>query len=715
MTSVVGVARVLAAMLVCVLLQVVTVTTTTTTAHAVAAHRILITGDSITQGSSGDYTWRFRLWNKLATTAPGNVEFVGTRTDLFDNVNNVYGSQHYANPSFSARAHAARWGDTFIQELGQIGSQVASSNANVLVVALGSNDLAYHTNPSQTLANLSAYVNQARAARPGIDIVVSQVLTKWDPWANTMQLTTEANQYASLLQTYAAQTNTSAERVVIASTLSGWIPQDHTWDGTHPNPTGEKHIAQKISEALASLSIGTSSPSIAGQQAWSVLGPTPSVTSGSEYAALSWSRVSTGASGMYIEMRLTQATTVWSRLPFAISGDGWTVDVLAAGGIYQFRLVPSKGFLTGLPGVPVERSISGPQPQAISSVTPVSQGQTSSTGRYIDVSWSASSNATAYNLKMRSPIVGDEVFTDLPWPVTGQSWRFDYLSPGRHYEFKVQGNRGYLNGPTSNKTNTTRVNGLAGNRFLLALGDSYSAGTGASDMSGSCDRSPYAWAYLMQPDLQGFVGLAACSGDTRTDVPQQISEASVALGFRREMPRLVTLTIGGNDIGFSGLLKDCMLGNCTSQSGAKTAEIANLQYPLLGLYNSIKAEFPYADIIVGGYPNPIQVDGRSGTDPSCTALSNAERSMASTLTQQLNSNISTAANGAGVWNVGQGVRTMFNGHSACSVNGIQDWIHNVDWTITQGFLFTMNSFHPNNIGQSAYSIVFGNKITDMAN
>jgi hypothetical protein len=40
-------------------------------ARAAAATRVLIVGDSITQGSAGDFTWRYRLWKHLAAAEGG--------------------------------------------------------------------------------------------------------------------------------------------------------------------------------------------------------------------------------------------------------------------------------------------------------------------------------------------------------------------------------------------------------------------------------------------------------------------------------------------------------------------------------------------------------------------------------------------------------------------------------------------------------------------
>lgn len=321
----------------------------TSSSSAAVTYRILITGDSITQGSSGDYTWRYRLWNKLASTAPGATSLVGTRTDLYDNVNDAFGSQYYA-ASFASKSHAAQWGDAFVHELPHIASQVSISGANVLVVALGSNDLTFFTSPADTIANLRTYIQRARTAAPGIDVVVGEVVNRYDPWAATYVLNAEANDYAARLATLAKQMNTSSQRVVTARTRTGWDAKIHTWDGTHPNPTGEKVLAQRISEGLAKIGVGSSSPSILGTTAWGVAGPTPTLTPGPEEVAIAWDRTPSGATGMFIEQRRSDTNVAWQRLPYAVGGDGWTSTQLDANSPYEFRLVPSKGWNTGVAG-----------------------------------------------------------------------------------------------------------------------------------------------------------------------------------------------------------------------------------------------------------------------------------------------------------------------------------------------------------------------------
>ena len=91
----------------------------------------------------------------------------------------------------------------------------------------------------------------------------------------------------------------------------------------------------------------------------------------------------------------------------------------------------------------------------------------------------------------------------------------------------------------------------------VALGDSYSSGVGAGSYisaSGSCDRSTNAYSQLWVNSRHpaGYVSVA-CSGATTQDVlNSQISALSSGT-------TLVSITIGGNDVGFSSVMKTCVL------------------------------------------------------------------------------------------------------------------------------------------------------------
>lgn len=685
-----------------------TMTATAPPAAAAVTHRVLITGDSITQGSSGDYTWRYRLWNKLASTAKGKVAFVGTRTDLYDNVGNKSGSQHYA-ASFSARSHSAKWGDTYVDELDSIGSQVSKSKATTLVTMLGSNDLAYKTSPEATVANVKTYIQRARKAKPGIDVVVGEVVNRYDPWAGTYSLNDEADAYATKLRALASSLNTSSQRVVVASTRNGWDAKRHTWDGTHPNPTGETIIAQRVSEALAKIGIGQGTPNIIATKGWRVAGPRPSLKPASEAAQLGWSRSASGATGMFVEQRLTNTNEAWRRLPYAVAGNGWTAELLAAGGTYQYRLVPSKGSSTGIVGAAASVKTTGPMPGSISTLKVAAGNESVYGGHTAKASWATSKNATGYKLSTRLMSNGKLTWANLPYAITDRDWMFEPLKTGRRYKLRILPVRGYLSGP-SKISGALRLKGVPSGRTYVALGDSYSAGLGSSGTytGGQCMRSAKGWVWQMQHSFNAVTKHLACSGAVikgpsgYKSVTNQLTGMKSSFAAHKGRPQLVTLTVGGNDVGFASVLKRCVFGSsCAGEEAPRMKKIRALRNGLQTLYKQIKQAAPYADIVVGGYPRVLEVNGTS-KNALCQGVGTNERAMAARLTVALDSEIAQAAGNAGVWAMKSDLMDAFDGHGACANSG--EWIHAGKRDVGgQLGIVSAASFHPKDAGQLAYA------------
>ncbi len=229
----------------------------------------------------------------------------------------------------------------------------------------------------------------------------------------------------------------------------------------------------------------------------------------------------------------------------------------------------------------------------------------------------------------------------------------------------------------------------------VALGDSYSSGVGAGNYigsSGSCDRSTNAysalWAQQHHPSAYSSV---ACSGAKTTDVTaNQLSALSTST-------TLVSITIGGNDVGFSSIMTDCILGGTTTCvneiNAAKANATANLPGKLATVYNGIKSKAPNAHVVVLGYPDFYDLS------KNCVGISQTSRAAIDGGIDLLDSITSTAAAKAG-FTYGE-VRGSFAGHEICDSNR---WLHSVDfWDITE-------SYHPTAAGQaSGYLPVFAAK------
>ncbi|NJC23372.1 lysophospholipase L1-like esterase [Arthrobacter pigmenti] len=142
----------------------------------------------------------------------------------------------------------------------------------------------------------------------------------------------------------------------------------------------------------------------------------------------------------------------------------------------------------------------------------------------------------------------------------------------------------------------------------VAFGDSYAAGFGAGSYIDACGQSALGYPGLL--DERRRIELdanLACSGATALgDVPLQIG-AAVQSGVLNRKTDLVTISAGGNDVGFLTVIgacaspapADCENAVAAATSYAQTSLAANLP----SVYAGIKANAGKAQIIVTGYPH----------------------------------------------------------------------------------------------------------------
>jgi hypothetical protein len=210
--------------------------------------RIMPVGDSMTIGSSGDHTWRYRMWRHLCTTYGGPFALVGPRETLYDKAADAPTSYAYAEPDFP-RAHLAGWGEGWLHMAPLIGDAVRSCRADVLLVSLGLIDLGFYTNAEQTAENVREFVAEARAARPRVRMVLLPVIPNIRAASDT-SFAAQVDRFNELLAKAVADLDEPRSPLLLASIPPSYDIHADTYDGTHPNASGEHKIAGAFADAM---------------------------------------------------------------------------------------------------------------------------------------------------------------------------------------------------------------------------------------------------------------------------------------------------------------------------------------------------------------------------------------------------------------------------------------------------------------------------------
>jgi lysophospholipase L1-like esterase len=227
----------------------------------------------------------------------------------------------------------------------------------------------------------------------------------------------------------------------------------------------------------------------------------------------------------------------------------------------------------------------------------------------------------------------------------------------------------------------------------VALGDSYASGFGAGSYT-ACGQSPLGLPGVL--DRNKKVELTAngtCAGAAATvvpggavDVPEQIAGLG-ALGKLGAGTKLVTLSVGGNDAGFSTVAGACSvqpLEACARALQLSAAAAQTTVGPKLeAVYAQLRAAAPNAVVVVTGYPHLFSPES-SGPAPFPAAA----QQLFNDATDTLNAVIASRAAAAGFTYVD--VVDEFAGHGVGSPD---------PWITFTGFT-APDDLHPTATGYS---------------
>lgn len=200
------------------------------------ALRIMPLGDSITQGYRDSY--RRPLW--LALTRAGiDADFVGS-------MNRGYGKESL-DEDFD-RDHEGHWGWRADQVLAHIDKWAVQARPDIVLMHLGTNDIGVGQDIDHTAEEIARIIQSLRHHNSGIHILLAAIIPM-----DHNRVTRRIERFNAALAALASAIDTPGSRVVLVDQFSGFDAERDTYDGTHPNQTGNNKIADKWFVAIKTL------------------------------------------------------------------------------------------------------------------------------------------------------------------------------------------------------------------------------------------------------------------------------------------------------------------------------------------------------------------------------------------------------------------------------------------------------------------------------
>ncbi len=214
-----------------------TVAPPATAAPAADPVRVMPLGDSIT-GSPG--CWRAVLWNRLVNSGYTDIDFVGTLPtqgcgQAHDGDNEGHGGELVTN----------------VADQNLLPGRLAATRPDIVVMHFGTNDVWSSIAPDRILAAYTKLVTQMRASDPDMRILVAQLIPM-NP-SSCAACAQRVVDFNARIPAWARATSTDRSPVTVVDQWTGFSTAGDTYDGVHPNASGDDKIAARWYPALAAV------------------------------------------------------------------------------------------------------------------------------------------------------------------------------------------------------------------------------------------------------------------------------------------------------------------------------------------------------------------------------------------------------------------------------------------------------------------------------
>ncbi|PRY10346.1 putative secreted protein (Por secretion system target) [Pontibacter ummariensis] len=221
--------------------------------------KIMCLGNSITQGNTENPGYRYRLWQKLID-AGVDVQLVGSHAVNEGGDSPVEGTVYKGVPYINR--NEGHWGWTVDEILsgrdgkGHLSRWLQSYTPDIALIHLGTNDMfrqcgTGNTCYQETIDELKEVVSQIRAKNPTVAVYLAQLIPAYEQKVGpgAAKNIRELNKRIPAL---VKELHTATSPVVLVDQHAGFDPTTgvDTWDGVHPNASGEAKMAQKWFNAI---------------------------------------------------------------------------------------------------------------------------------------------------------------------------------------------------------------------------------------------------------------------------------------------------------------------------------------------------------------------------------------------------------------------------------------------------------------------------------
>lgn len=316
--------------------------------------RVMVVGDSMTQGRTGSATWRYWLWRELRRQQVP-AEMVGPTTDIarghtYERLDRGFDLQ---------RAHAARGGTGFAYHLARVTDVMSTYLPDVVVLQLGYNDAPRHT-AREIVQDTITYVKRARAVLPDVVFVVGEIPPRavaaagLEPERGAAALARRKNAITGRANQLLAPRLDAIPGVwrshLRTDPMLPWAPRTMTYDGVHPDATGETLMAQRHAEALVAAGILPGPVELFRIRAWAPPVAPDQLSVIDDHLALRWARTFRELAATQV---LAQVRDERRGTTFLLPGSDTGMQVVLAPGSYEVRLIAVRGSMRSRPGSPV--------------------------------------------------------------------------------------------------------------------------------------------------------------------------------------------------------------------------------------------------------------------------------------------------------------------------------------------------------------------------